>query len=134
MDTFHRMRIPISPRPLLAAALTLALLSCERGFPTAEDRPAISEDAFVAAMAELRHAGVDWEEGHVPADERDRILRELGLEAGELVEFVEIHGRNVPFMFRVWTRVDSAVIEKGARLDEDPFADSDDAAAEPGPS
>jgi hypothetical protein len=116
------------PRALSALGfllVSLALPGCERGFPTAEDRPSISEDAFVAAMAELRHMGVNWEEGHVPAEDRDRVLREMGLEARELVEFVEIHGRNVPYMFGVWTRVDSAVVEKGAGLDEDPFADPD---------
>jgi hypothetical protein len=119
------MSMPRAISTLGFVLATLAVAGCERGFPTAEDRPSISEDAFVAAVAELRHMGLNWEEGHAPAEERDRVLGGLGIEAGELVEFVEIHGRNVPYMYGVWVRVDSAVVEKGAALDEEASPDPD---------
>ncbi len=39
-------------------------------------------------------------------EERDRILAELGLTPEDLIEFVEAHGRDIPFMQEVWEEVD----------------------------
>jgi hypothetical protein len=131
-DTFLGMTLP--PRVFTAALALLLVLAggCERGFPTAEDRPTVAEDTFVAAMAELRHAEILAPDGLVPPETRERILTGLGTTADEIAAFAEVHGADVSYMFGVWTRVDSALVEKASELEDDPSAETPgDEALEP---
>ncbi|TVP49928.1 MAG: hypothetical protein EA350_01240 [Gemmatimonadales bacterium] len=117
--------------------LIFASSGCERGFPTAGSEPTIPEDEFVEAMAELRTATFRQEGGTLPVSERDEILRRRGLAPEDLVKFAEVHGPDVPFMFAVWARVDSAVVAASTpsppgEADSPPPGDAPPGVAPPG--
>lgn len=97
------------PALLMCSALVLGGAACEPGFPRAESEPTISEDRFVAAMADLRRAALYREGSRLPIVERDRILEEHGLEPEDLIRFAEVHGPDVPYMYRVWSRVEAEI-------------------------
>ena len=66
----------------------------------------ITREEFVQAYSELRVSGLRADGGKIALEERDRILAELNLTPEDLIEFVEVHGRDVPFMQEVWEEVD----------------------------
>jgi hypothetical protein len=98
-------------RVALLLFLAFASSGCERGIPTSGSEPTISEDQFVEAMVELRAATFRGEHEELPVSERDEILRRRGLEPEDLVRFAEVHGPDVPYMFGVWSRVDSLSVD-----------------------
>ena len=72
----------------------------------------ISREEFVQAFSELRVSALRSESGEIAPEERDRILAELNLTPEDLVEFVEVHGRDVPFMQEVWEEVDHNLVTR----------------------
>lgn len=106
-----------SPWPLLLLAALLP--ACDPGFPGPQDGDTIPEDAFVEAMVELRMAAAAWEGRRLPDPERDAILEAHGLEAEELLHFVEIHGTDVLYMNRVWARVEATFTARDEELQEE---------------
>lgn len=121
---------------LAISALLLAGCTESDGSPTAP----IDVDRFVAVYVDLRAAALVRADGELPPRERDRILDEHGVEAEDLVEFVEVHGEDIRFMDRVWAEVESRLAERraeydeeaeGASPDEDPPNDAADPEAEP---
>ncbi len=97
----RRLSLP----PLLGAAFLLA--GCDPGFPAPQRGDTISEDAFVQTMVDLRRGAAMWELRRLPPEERDSILAARGVTAEELLHFVEVRGTDVPYMNRVWTRVEA---------------------------
>jgi len=118
-------------RVVLLLLLAFASSGCERGIPTSGSEPTVSEDQFVEAMVELRTASLRGENEELPGSERDEILRRRGLEPEDLVRFAEVHGPDVPYMFAVWSRVDSlsvAALAPGPGPDEPAAAAPDNGA------
>ncbi len=66
----------------------------------------ITREQFVQAFSDLRVSALRSEGGEIALEERDRVLAELGLTPEDLIEFVEAHGRDLPFMQEVWEEVD----------------------------
>lgn len=66
----------------------------------------VTREQFVQAFSNLRVSALRSEGGEIVMEERDRILAELGLTPEDLIEFVEAHGRDIPFMQEVWEEVD----------------------------
>lgn len=87
-----------------AVALTLLLIltGC-RGTSTAA--PTIDREAFIATWIDLRAAAVAAG-GTIPPAERDRVLREHGVDEEALVTFVDVHGADPAYMVEVWTEVE----------------------------
>ncbi len=107
------IRPPVSI-PVLAMALGLAtvLLACEPDIPSSEGEAPVDRGTFIEAYVELRLEALKWDGGRLPEEERDRILRELGVSADDLRAFVQVHGRNVPFMADVWTEVEERMARR----------------------
>lgn len=107
------IRPPVSI-PALAVALGLAslLVACEPDIPSSEGEAPVDRETFIETYVELRLEALKWDGGSLPEDERDRILRELGVTADDLRAFVQVHGRNVPFMADVWTEVEERMARR----------------------
>lgn len=88
---------------LILCAITL-LAGCSDS--SEEIEGVITREKFVQAFSELRVSALRSEGGDIVPEERDRILAELGLTPEDLIEFVEAHGRDLPFMQEVWEEVD----------------------------
>jgi len=67
----------------------------------------ITREEFVQAYSELRVNALRTEGGKIALEERDRILAELNLTPEDLIDFVEVHGRDIPFMREVWEEVEN---------------------------
>jgi len=66
----------------------------------------VPREIFIEAYVRLRVAALQTLTGQIVPAERDRILQEMGLTPEDLLRFVEVHGRNVPYMKEVWEEVD----------------------------
>lgn len=119
------------PRPLLGRSALVALLllaagACDPGFAEPASGETISEDTFVEVMVELRRAAAHWEFRRIPEEERNSILAEYGLGPEDLLRFAEIHGRDVPRMNRVWTRVEARLTGRDEEVLEAESPDAQD--------
>lgn len=77
-----------------------------------EGNDAISREAFIEAYVELRVGAISRPGEEMSVAERDAILANLGLVDQDLLEFVEVNGRDVQFMRKVWEEIDSIITEK----------------------
>lgn len=48
-------------------------------------------------------------EGELPDEAREEVLARHGVSAEEMTGFVEVHGRDIPFMDSVWVEIDGHV-------------------------
>lgn len=64
-------------------------------------------ETFIETVVALRSVAVRSTEGEVDPISRARILEERGLTEDDLLDFVEVHGRDVPFMAAVWEEIDN---------------------------
>ncbi len=92
------------PTLLLTLCAVPLLAGCEDSGEEIEG--VITREQFVQAFFELRVSALLSEDGKIVLEERARILAELGLTPEDLIEFVEAHGRDLPFMQEVWEEVD----------------------------
>lgn len=95
---------------VVVLALAAGGAACDPGFPTSEGTPPIDRETFIDTYVALRTEAMRWEGTRVPAAERDRILAEKGVTAEDLRGFIEVHGRNVPYMSLVWAEVESRLL------------------------
>jgi hypothetical protein len=93
-----------APFPLVLG-VGLLLAGCTGGDPAADRPSTISEDMFVAAMAQLNHARTGTLDGELTNEERARILARHGLEEDDLLTFAEVHGGEIAFMLRILDEV-----------------------------
>lgn len=91
--------------------LTSAALFCASACASEDSRGGsggvISREAFIQAYVELRVTALEADEDALPLEQRDEILGNLGLEEEDLLNFVEVRGRDVQYMRGVWEEVDS---------------------------
>ena len=105
-----RRLVPLCAIPVMS--LLLALAGCDLGFPSSEGEASVDRETFITVYVDLRLAALAWESARVPEAERDRILAEHGVTEDDLREFIEVHGRNVPFMTDVWHEIDARLTEE----------------------
>jgi hypothetical protein len=89
--------------------LALVATACDPGFPTSEGEARIDRETFVETYVDLRLAARSH--GVLTEADRDRVLVEHGVTEEDLREFIEVHGRNVPYMNRVWSEVEARIAE-----------------------
>ncbi len=106
-----------SPIPLLVLLLALGGAGCSLGHSGDEGREAIPRDTFVAAYYQLRVAALESPGEVISVETRDSILDALGLTEEDLLQFVEVRGRNADLMKGVWEQVDSLMRENRNRAD-----------------
>lgn len=90
--------------PFLAVLLLPLLASCG-----GNTREAIPRETFIEAYIALRSVAVRSPTGEVDPISRARILEERGLTEEDMLHFVEVHGRDVPFMGALWEEIDNEI-------------------------
>lgn len=99
-------------KPTLLLLLLPAILissSCSPREPESEGNSLISREAFIEAYVKLREGALRAPGQEISLQERDRILADLGLVDQDLLDFVEVRGRDIQFMRRVWEEIDSVI-------------------------
>lgn len=75
-------------------------------------------EQFIEVFVDLRHEAriellADGEElSPELAEGRDRVLARHGVEAEDLLHFVEVHGDDLPYMLDVWSEIDAGLAER----------------------
>lgn len=87
-------------------ALALVLPACDSDFPSSEGRAPIDRATFVETFVELRLAAIDAGSTSISEADRERVLSERGVSEDDLRAFIEVHGRNVPYMNEVWREIE----------------------------
>lgn len=89
----------------------LGLLAAAACQPEEEPIETIPVETFIATYVDLRmatlRAGVD----QIPTAERDRILAEHGVGEDDLLQFVDVRGRDALFMHTVWDSIEAEIDE-----------------------
>jgi len=93
---------------MLLPAILIAS-SCSPREPDGEESSVISREAFIQAYVKLREGALKAPGQEMSLEERDRILADLGLVDQDLLDFVEVRGRDIQFMRRVWEEIDSLI-------------------------
>lgn len=94
-------------RSLLLFLLSGVSLSCGGSTPDT-----IPRAAFVEAYVALREAALQAPSGELDMPTRDALLQARELTPEDLLEFVEVHGRDPVFMGRIWEEVDAEMTER----------------------
>lgn len=95
-----------SVHALLLLAGLLVVPGCGEG--GAEPREeGIDRETFVATYVDLRRAAIRDGPDPITPEARDRVLERHGVSSEELLEFVEIHGRDLEYMEAVWDTVEA---------------------------
>ena len=66
----------------------------------------IDREVFIEAYVDLRIAALDAENQEIGEAARDAILASHGIEADDLLEFAEVHARDLELMRDVWNEVE----------------------------
>ena len=108
----------------IVTIVTLSVLTsaCTSEGPDAA-RETIPTDVFVDTYVDLRVAGLSRvaSQDSISPEDRERILAEHGVTAEDLLEFVDVHGPNVPFIGTVWDSVEVRYRRKqDAQFEDDP--------------
>jgi len=96
-----------SSRVLLLILASFIGISCTKDNAGPEEGSTISRETFVEAYVQLRVQALRSPREELPLEERDEILARMGLEDQDLLTFVEIRGREVQVMRKIWEEVDS---------------------------
>jgi hypothetical protein len=112
----------MSIRNLAAAcALLLVLSACGGDEEVALVPGVIDRATFIEAYVDLRVQTLASTEVDLPIEERDRILVSHGVDADDLMAFVDAYGRELDFINGVWSEIEqrldsmSPPLEPGAR-------------------
>jgi hypothetical protein len=92
--------------PSLLLACVLAT-GCSFPTPGEASEDAISRESFINAYVELRVAALQAPGREVTVQLRDGVLDGMELQESDLLDFVEVHGKDVQYMRRLWEEVDS---------------------------
>lgn len=66
----------------------------------------LEPDRFIDTYVDLRFAALTRVEGEITPEQREEILTRHGVNADELLDFVELRGRDAVFMQEVWDSVE----------------------------
>ena len=93
----------------LTPLLLLAATAC--GGETSPEPPAdlLTREEFVAVYVELRQATLVTGMQAPTPEIREEVLTRFGVEAQQLMDFVEFYGRDVPTMRSIWEEVESII-------------------------
>lgn len=108
----------ISARLVLSGALALLLVGCGTG---ADGGDVLDRETFIVTYIDLRRAALRSPTRELGAAERARVLESHGVTEEQLLEFTDVHGRDVDFMMELWTEVEN-------RMDSIATAPSDSSA------
>lgn len=111
------MRIPVF---ILIAAVLLSAAACDGTGSDPRTKDAISRETFVQAYYQLRSEGLRSSDTEITLVARDRILNDLGVTAEDLLNFVDVWGRDGEVMQGIWQEVDSLERESRRSRAEDP--------------
>lgn len=89
------------------------------------DRTAIDQGRFIEVYVALRMAALEAGTDQLPSEQREQILTEHDVAEADLLEFVEVHGRDARFMHAVWDSIEGKIDNLRVAL-PDPPADSVD--------
>lgn len=92
----------------MAAALWAA--ACGGGQPTLPS-DLIDRETFIATYVDLRIAALQSPDRNIDTVASAEVLRRRGLEAHQLLDFADVHGRDVEFMRAVWDEVERRISE-----------------------
>ncbi|HET9948488.1 MAG TPA: hypothetical protein VFQ22_06180 [Longimicrobiales bacterium] len=95
-------RARLAAAPALLLALATACGSGESALPP----DLIDRETFVEVYVDLRRAALEAEGDTLTPALRDEILARHGVEARQLLDFAEVHGRDVELMRAIWDDVD----------------------------
>jgi hypothetical protein len=84
-------------------------MACSGDEVSPEEALTINRELFLSTYIDLRVAALGTDSGKIGVPDRARILAEKGVSEEDLLEFVEVHGRNIELMSEIWTAVDSAL-------------------------
>ena len=90
---------------LVVTTLTALAVGCTGTGP--DEVATISADEFASAYVDLRLSALQTTDSHILPEERAEILTNHGLEETDLLEFIDIHGRDATFMQTVWDSVEA---------------------------
>lgn len=94
-------------RILLLSTAPFLGLSCSSDDLGPDGSETISREVFIDAYVQLRVEALRAPREELPLEDRDELLASLGLEDDDLLNFIEVRGKEVQFMRRVWEEVDS---------------------------
>ena len=97
-----------------AALLTVLAVGVSCTGTDPEDPTTIDSRQFIDAYIDLRISALQTSNEEILPEERERILSEHGLVESDLVDFVDVHGRDPTYMQSVW---DSVEVRLQARTD-----------------
>jgi hypothetical protein len=92
---------PATLRVLLVGAILLTIPGACR-----DEADAMERDRFIATYVELRTTALRNPGGRITPAQKEEILARNGVTEDELLEFAEVHGRDVDYMARVWGEVE----------------------------
>jgi hypothetical protein len=97
-------------RACFALALMTVSSGCSDGILGSAESEAIPRVTFQETMVELRlEAYRANDQGVLPDGAHEAVLARHGVSVDEMIEFIEVHGRNIPLMDSVWAEVDGHV-------------------------
>lgn len=91
-------------RRLWFCAAMAGAAACRRG-----DAAVIDRQRFVDTYVDLRISALASPGRTLPPAERERVLREHGVTADDLLHFVDVKGADPDYMVRLWTEIATRV-------------------------
>ena len=70
----------------------------------------MDRQVFVDTYVDLRTAALANPGGQIRPEQRDSVLARHGVTEDDLVNFAEVHGRNVEYMAEVWGEVENRLM------------------------
>lgn len=123
METRGHLGTTLRVVPILALLIAGVLVPVACGDRGGGERNAIEEGRFIEVYVALRMAALRAGTDQLPKDQRDEILADHEVTEDDLLEFVEVHGRNAQFMHGVWDSIEGKIDNLRVAL-PDPPADS----------
>jgi hypothetical protein len=72
----------------------------------------IDREAFIATYVDLRVAAQHAPDLHVSDEQRAEILARHGVDEAGLLEFADVHGRDIAYMSEVWNEINTRIQEE----------------------
>jgi hypothetical protein len=102
-----------------ACAFLLVISACGGDDEVVMVPGVIDRETFISAYVDLRSQTLEGSEISLPVEERDRILATHGIDADDLMGFVDAYGRDLDFIRDVWDDVEQRLDSLSAPLEPD---------------